>query len=118
MVIEKFHPEVADGLYRVRTHLVLGDRWTSTRLASRKPIVKARSSVFMENIPPHPIVHEWRRDLNVDYGRMGYVVVDEELFLLDVNKTIGVGARTNASESVRTWRRHLAEGINFFLDQR
>ena len=116
LVIEKFCPEMEDGLFHVRTHQVLGDRWTSTRLASKEPIVKARNSMF-ENIPPHPIVDRWRKDLNVDYGKLDYVVVDEQPILLDVNKTMGLLARDDTSESVRSSRRHLAEGLDVFLNQ-
>lgn len=116
LVIEKFIPEVSDGLYHVRTHQVLGDRWTSIRLASREPVVKAHNSVF-ENVPPHPIVDRWREELEVDYGKLDYVVVDGQPILLDVNKTIGVLGRSDTPESVQASRRHLAEGLDVFLDR-
>jgi len=117
LVIEKFLPEVKDGLYHVRTHQVLGDRWSSTRLASREPIVKAHNTVFAEDIPPHPSVNEWRRELRVDYGKLDYVVVEDKAMLLDVNKTIGIYVRDDASGTIRAGRRHLAEGIYSYLDK-
>lgn len=117
IVIEKFTPEIDDGLYRIRIHQVLGDRWTSTRLASREPIVKAHNNLLSEEVEPHPIVDKWRQDLRVDYGKLDYVVVDGEAILLDVNKTIGTLARDDASGSVLSMRRHLAEGIGIYLSQ-
>jgi hypothetical protein len=52
-VVEKFLPEVENGLYHLRMFQFLGDRWTCTRLASRARVIKANSSVSVERIEPH-----------------------------------------------------------------
>ena len=109
-VVERFRPELEDGLYHVRMLQFLGDRWTCTRLASRDPLIKAGMSVRAEQIEPHPEVLAWRRDLSIDYGKLDYVVNDGEPVLLDVNKTTGASSHM-ADDELRAMRRHQAEGL-------
>jgi hypothetical protein len=109
-VIERFRPELENGLYHVRIYQFLGDRWTCARLASPSPVVKAENAVRVESIEPHPDILAWRERLGIDYGKLDYVVSGGEAVLLDVNKTTGASAHM-ADADLRAMRRHLAEGL-------
>lgn len=116
VVVERFLPEMEDGLYHVRLFQVLGDKWISTRIASSEPIVKARNAIKDEDIEPHPIVERWREQLRLDYGKLDHVVVEGEPVLLDVNKTVDTILRgNNAPERTSTQLRLLAEGLDHYL---
>ncbi len=73
-VVERFLPEIEDGLYHLRMYQFLGDRWTCSRLASPHPIFKAETSVSVERVEPHPAVLAWREELGMDYGKLDYVL--------------------------------------------
>jgi hypothetical protein len=119
LVIERFVPELEDGVYYTRVYQFLGDRWTCLRMGSRNPIVKAHNSVSVERVEPHDTVDEWRKKLNMDYGKLDYVVADGQPVLLDVNKTIGASRsgmnQLISSQDVAANRRTLAEGIYSYL---
>jgi hypothetical protein len=119
LVIERFLPELEDGVYHTRMYQFLGDRWLCLRIGSRSPIVKGHNSVSVEQIEPDPGVAEWRKALNMDYGKLDYVVADGRPVLLDANKTIGASrAGMNqlvSPERVTANRRTLAEGIRVYL---
>jgi hypothetical protein len=109
LIIERFLPEMEQGLYHVRNYQFLGDRETWTRLASRYPIVNDITQVSQEDIEPHPEIVELRQNLGFDYGKFDYVTHDGKAVLLDANKTTGASAvRTPELEAMR---RHRAGGI-------
>lgn len=116
IVVERFLPEIENGLYHVRIDMALGNRSVCTRLASDQPIIKAHSSISATDIEPDPRVQQWRKDLGLDYGKIDYTIVDGQPILLDVNKTIGASTQYRASDELLARRRHLAEGIQFYLD--
>lgn len=119
LVIERFLPELEDGVYRTRMYQFLGDRWHCLRIGSRSPIVKGHNSVSVEQIEPHSCVAEWRKKLNMDYGKLDYVVANGHPVLLDANKTIGASRsgmnQLVSREKVAANRRTLAEGIHVYL---
>lgn len=120
VVVERFLPEIENGLYFCRFYQFLGDRWSCTRMGSPLPIVKASESVQVEAVEPHPEVLQWRRDLGMDYGKLDYVVHAGEPILLDANKTIGASLYGSAkatmdAEKIAANRRALAQGIYAFL---
>lgn len=115
VVVEKFLPEMEEGLYHVRICQVLGDRCICSRLASRDPMVRGHNRISAVEIERHPVVDRWRRELGLDYGKIDYVMSGAEPVLLDVNKTIGTFIRQGAPEPERRRRRYLAEGIRSFL---
>ena len=115
VVVEKFLPEMENGLYHLRIHQALGDRSSCFRLASGSPIVKAGNSIGGIDVDPHPEVIEWRRQLGLDYGKIDYVVIDGTPILLDVNKTTGANGTYLDSDDVRRRRQHLAEGLYTFF---
>ena len=61
-----------------------GHRYTSLRLASYHPVVKDCTTIEEEVVSPHPEVFSVRQELNLEYGKLDYVVLDGEFHLLDV----------------------------------
>lgn len=114
VVVEKFLPEQENGLFHLRVYQALGDRWTCTRLASPHPIFKAGMSVSAYDVEPHPEIEEWRARLELDYGKLDYLVHNGEVVLIDVNKTTGASAHMG-SDALQAMRRRLAEGLYAYL---
>jgi hypothetical protein len=116
IVVEKFRPEFEDGLYHTRFYLFLGDRESHRRLAGKHPIVNTATHVQAEDIEPDDRIVAWRKRLKMDYGKLDYVVVDDEVIVLDVNKTIGKGRFLDDESAQRAWR-YRAEGLySYFQD--
>ena len=111
IVIEKFRPEIENGLFHLRMAQILGDRVRCTRIAAQEPVIKANRSIHSEDIEPDPAVSEWRQRFHVDYGKMDYVVSGGQAILLDVNKTTGMTANYRDAKTLDSARRFLAEGI-------
>ena len=113
-VVEKFRPEVENGLYHNRIYQFLGDRWTCTRVSSEYPVVKAATSTGGIDVEPHAEVVAWREKFGLDYGKIDYVINGGEAVLLDVNKTTGASdflGRKKRDEM----RRHRAEGLYYYF---
>jgi hypothetical protein len=112
LVVERFLPEQEDGLFVVRSLVLFGDRWVNRRRLSRSAIVKAGHIVRAEEVDPHPDVFDAARRLNLDRGKIDYVVRDGRAEVLDINRTNTMGAYTPARRA-ETCRR-LAEGLRHF----
>ena len=110
VIVEKFRPEIENGLYHTRVYQFLGDRSTCTRIGTVNPIVKADRNARTESIEPDDRVVEWRKSLGLDYGKLDYVINDGEAVLLDVNKTTGASRHMNDAR-LRRMRRYQAEGL-------
>ena len=118
LVVEKFIPERDGDYYCVRMVSFLGDRKHCVRLKSRSPIVKGNTTEVTEYVPkPHPDIEKYRQQLNFDYGKFDYVVLNGEFFLLDANKTIGYSANLGKENSLNQSRRFRAEGLYSYFDQ-
>jgi hypothetical protein len=115
VIVEKFRPEIEDGLYHTRVYQFLGDRSTCTRMGTRNRVVKAEPDAKTEPVAPAPDVVEWRRRLGLDYGKLDYVMNNGEVVLLDVNKTTGA-SRFMDNEHRRKMRRHQAEGLYSYFE--
>lgn len=109
-VVEKFRPEIEDGVYYARIYQFLGDRSTCTRVGTSNPVVKAEPGARTESVEPHAEVVAWRRELGIDYGKLDYVVNQGEVVLLDVNKTTGASSYMD-DDRRRQMRRYQAEGL-------
>ena len=109
LVVEKFLPEQEGNFFFVRNYEFLGDSATCTRLASRDPIVKDQTIVWIEEIEPHPEIVQARKRLNFDYGKFDYVIYDGQPVLLDANKTTGADRIRTPELNAR--RRRRANGI-------
>jgi len=110
VVVEKFRPEMENGLYHTRFYLFLGDRGAHRRLSSSHPVVNRSTHVDVVPLEPNPGILAIRERLGLDYGKLDYLVVDGEIILLDVNKTIGAGRLADDEEARRNWQ-NLAEGL-------
>ena len=115
-VVERFRPEIENGLYRLRMYQFLGNRASCSRLASPHPVIKAGTSVRVDRVEPHAEIVAWRDKLGMDYGKLDYVIHDGEVVLLDVNKTTGASRHMNDAER-RAMRRYQAEGLySYFME--
>jgi hypothetical protein len=113
LVVERFLPEREGELYVLRTLAMLGDRWWSRRRTSASPIVKSDNTVHVEEVEPHAGVFAQARRLNLDRGRIDYVVHGGRPVVLDVNRTNTMG-RSMTPERVRATCELLAPGLRCF----
>ncbi len=114
LVVQRFLPEMEDGLFHVRMYQFLGDRCSCMRLAANDPIVKSGNKVFSGNIAPHPDIIEMRKKLNFDYGKFDYVIHNGEAILLDLNKTTGTAPQT--TPQIEANRHITAQGLYSFFE--
>lgn len=88
LLVEKFLPEQADGLYSIRSWLIFGAAGYGVQVFSPDPVVKTHSVVkhafFFD--PPAEL-EAWRARFRIDFAKFDYVVNDGRVLLLDVNKT-------------------------------
>lgn len=93
LVVERFLPEIEGEDYCVRYLYCLGDREIGIRLRSKAKVVKAAGAHHCEVLPTIPEeLRAIRRRLGFDYGKLDYVIVDDAVILLDVNRTPVVSA--------------------------
>lgn len=109
IVIQRFCPEMEDGLYHTRFYVFLGGRYYCECLSSPVPVVNSRSAVRTEYIDVHPEIERLRQELKFDYGKFDYVMHEGVPVLLDINKTIGVPKRV--TPELEGARKHCAEGL-------
>ena len=114
LIVERFVPELEDGRYHVRTLDLLGDRYTSLRVAASHHVVTDSTLLEFEEVEPPPAIWELRERHGLGYGKLDYVIHDSEPILLDVNKTTGASATRPGANLERT-RRHRAAGIYSYL---
>jgi len=114
LVVERFLPEIRDGLYCLRTWVFLGNKETNSLSYSTEPIVKQANVVRREVVAEVPEeLREMREELAFDYGKFDYAIVDERAVLFDANRTPTLGQFPKEAYMPRV--RHLAEGIWPFL---
>ena len=114
-VVEKFIPEMENGLYCIRTCLFFGDRMTNHRLRSHDPIVKFNTCADIQSIDPHPDVLKYREQTGFDFGKFDYVVHQGKAMIFDINKTPGAGSADRIDPKVEAMRKYKAEGIYSYL---
>ena len=115
IVVEKFLPEMENGLYHTHFYQCLGNRWLNMRVSSTNPVVKAHNSVSAEDVEPHDQVSVWRKKFGIDYGKIDYLVIDGEAILLDLNKTIGRTPSYKDEDLLTEERRYLAMGLYDYI---
>lgn len=109
VVIQRFCPEIEDGLYHTRFYVFIGNRYYCERLSSPVPVVNSGSAVRTEYIEVHPEMERLRHELKFNYGKFDYVIHEGVPVLLDINKTIGVPRRI--TPELQAARIHCAEGL-------
>jgi hypothetical protein len=115
VIVEKFQPEFANGLYFMRAMLFLGDRFTCTRFVSREPIVNGATNIGSETIEPHAEMIELAKAMKFDYGKFDYVIYEGKPILLDANKTTG-GVTASTDPKMIARRRHRAQGLYKYFE--
>ena len=88
LIVERFLPDMEDGLYSIRGWIFLGDRGYCYRFFSPYPVVKAKDMVrreILEHTPPALV--GFREKYQFDYGKFDFVEVDGKAILIDMNKT-------------------------------
>ena len=113
-IVERFVPERDNGRYHVRLLDFLGDRYTCVRVAAEHHVVGVASQIDYQTVMPPPELFDVRRRLNLDYGKIDYVMRGSTPIVLDVNKTMGAGNVTQPGD-LRIMRGHRAAGIYAFL---
>jgi hypothetical protein len=88
-VVQKFVPEMEDGLFHMRMYQFFGDWGDCTRLGANDPIVKVDTLVTKAMVPVHPEIVALRHAMGFDFGKFDYVMAGDRPILLDVNKTTG-----------------------------
>lgn len=112
LIVERFTPEVRDGLYCVRLMSFLGTHVTCTLLKGRHPVVNgATTEVVEHDVEPHPEIQAIRHEMGFDYGKFDYVEVGGAPILLDANKTTGCDPDLLADPGMTARRRYRAEGL-------
>jgi hypothetical protein len=115
LVVEKFLPEITDGLYSLRYYYFFGSAGVSLVFRSKaKGPIKAENALSVEESPVPQELSGIRERLGFDYGKFDYVLRDGRVVLYDVN-------RTPATEALLLWglreqiAGRLAEGIRSML---
>ena len=116
LVIERFLAERDGERYCVRNMSFLGERASCVLLAGFNPIVNGRTCDRVENVEPHPDALAMRAEMNFDYGKFDYVVVDGRVVLLDANKTVGCDPSILDDPVLADLRRWRADGLYDLLE--
>jgi hypothetical protein len=118
VIVEKFQPEIENGLYFARVLQFLGDRMTCARRASRNPIVNGSTQLHAdtEYIEPHPDIVRLRETMKFDHGKFDYVIHEGQALLLDANKTTGAGTVPDTPLRLAE-RRYRADGIYAYFER-
>jgi len=107
VLVEKFLPEMQDGLYCLRNYHFLGDGGGGVLRKSVHPVINAATTISRQDIEPDPGIVELTKSMQFDYGKFDYVMHDGRPVLLDTNKTPGAGKSPEYLAMCRRW----AKGI-------
>jgi hypothetical protein len=117
LIVEKFLPELADGEYCLRYYYFFGATGVNFLFRSKDRVVKATSTLTVEEVPIPEELYQIRDKLGFDYGKFDYVLRDGKVVLFDVN-------RTPATAALRRWgltekvAKELAGGLQLQLAPR
>ncbi len=115
-MVEKFVPERQEGHYVIRNYKFLGNRHNTLIFFSKTPFIREHALVKISPIETEPALRDFRANLQLDYGKIDYIVVDGKPVVLDINKTMGYNASAGVNAEVVKARRELAEGIYDYLE--
>jgi hypothetical protein len=115
LVVERFLPEIDQGLFVLRCWVFLGQRDYGVKLYGREPIVKADSVVRYEYLKGVPdTLRAERERLGFDFGKFDYVHHNGTAVLLDANNTPATTGRREVTPNLL----NLAEGLTDFCSMR
>jgi hypothetical protein len=88
--VEKYLPEIVDGLYALRTWFFLGSADYVSVKYTNEPIVKGRNAVKRDRLDEVPEeLRRLREEFGFDYGKFDFGMVDGKAVLYDANRTPG-----------------------------
>ncbi len=111
ILVEKFVPEMQDGLYCLRSFSFLGSHSVCTVRKANHPIVYTSTTIKREMVEAHPQIVELARIMGFDFGKFDFVVHEGAPVLLDANKTPGAGRGASYLAICPEW----AKGIHTYL---
>lgn len=113
LVVERFLPEYENGHYHVRIYLFIGSCGYCARLGSTEPFVKQKTIVTRAEVLIPDEITKIRRELDIDFGKMDFVIHEGRVVLLDVNWAPGI---IKPPEKMKTSALKLAPGIEAFFN--
>lgn len=117
-IVEKFLPEIKDGLFIVRLYYFLGDRDNCIWLTAKHPIVNGSTYLQTGHAEPNPEIRRIRKNMKFDYGKLDYVINNGKVVLLDANKTTGSWAidAKNKHLNLGSIYRERAQGLYSYFE--
>ena len=114
-VVERFRPEKLGAEFVLREWFFLGEHEFYNCEVSPHPIFTSGAARPDLSAPPPPQVRQWRRELQMDFGKIDYAIAENgEPVLYDINKTPTL--RRPLSESGHAILEALAPGLESWLD--
>lgn len=114
LVIERFQPEIKDGMYYLRVWIFFGDRETHSLCYGPEPIVKSANIAGRGSAGDVPEdLRRIRAELGFDFGKFDYALVNGQAVLYDANRTPAMPLVPPEQYSPNI--RKLAEGIRAYL---
>lgn len=95
-IVQKFLPEVAGSHYVLRQYYFLGESHFLSLQTSSAAIIRTSTPQSLEEWTPPPPLLALRQRLGLDYGRITFVEVDGQPFVLSVSRSPSLPARTGA----------------------
>lgn len=111
ILIEKFVPEIQDGLYCLRNYHFLGGQGICMLRKSAHPIINMSNTISRDPVEVHPEIAALAGNMGFDYGKFDYVLHKGRPVLLDANKTPGAALTPVFFALSREW----AKGIRTYL---
>jgi len=91
LIVERFISKPENELFETHYCAFFGDKAIAGCLKSTNPIVKFENAISDEETAIPDEVLQWKKDLNIDFGRFDYVESEGKYFLIDVNRIEGGG---------------------------
>jgi hypothetical protein len=113
LIVEKFLPEIEDGLYCNRVAIVMGDKVLCRRVYAKAKVIKGVKIERTEEVDPPEELAAIRKRLGMDYGKIDFVVHEEGVHVFDMNNT---PSGLNAPEVEAGIGRKLAPGLNAVIE--
>lgn len=118
LVVERFFTERAEGMYWLRSWVFLGDRGLVRYCGSDHPVIKAyagrvrvRRVVGDESPSDLPdLVRTRRAELQMDYGKIDFIVHEGQAHVIDANRT--PNSRATTPEAKRSEALRIVDGLD------
>ena len=101
----------------VREWIFLGGHEVHYKNLSLEPVIKSHNTIGRQMMPDVPVPQELRairQQLNIDYGKMDYVLHDGQPALFDINKTMGAPKSAITHPELLQAINYISQGISAF----